>query len=543
MAKQNYNKKNSNYKKNKRGTSRNQKSRDSREIKDFKQNDDSSAISERPANNPLYFIPSSQAGLLESLTAFSFPKVMGKEQNIDSGYSDVSGEISIDLPTASRIRVSPTIGPISQSGGADLTLDPINVAATSTFVALSAMNNKQTLYAPQDVQLMVLSVGQLYAIEEYIRRALKFSFLIDSRNLAVPRTYFAAMGIDFDDYRANIANYRDQFNVLITKINSIRFMYNIPYLKKCYEIYRSAYRDSMTDMYGVHFIVPATTWKLNDIKNEFGGGLDTINVVPSQGTRPLSEYLEILDDLISAVRTSATFNVIYSDILSLYDRSGFETLELPLYAVSELMDIEYNPLFNIMLRHGTIMGMNNAEPDGSAPEKYQTSNNDVVSDPDNNALFIQYMFDQATNYVSYDRLVNFYETNSPDAGTRFEMTRWMVISDTTETQSVSGTPGFRTVDPILQDTVINSVALFLGDTELENLVGNAFISLTSTTMHNMARYAKMANLPMLVYTDTDATRHIIDGCYMDDVDSWSTVDAQYLKNIANQTMIYYFGSM
>jgi hypothetical protein len=549
MAYRNQNKTKKSSNKSRQNNQKGQRTPKSNTTKEVNQNIPSSedveekGTSKRPANNPLYFIPSEQAGLLESLTGFSFPQVMGESRKITSSKYGVGGQIDIQLPTASRIRVSPTIGPIPAEGGAALNAAPINVAGTSTFVALSSFNNKQTLYAPQDVQLLVLSVGQLYAIEEFIRRAFKFSFIINSNNLAVPRTYYTAMGIDFDDYRQNLANYRDQFNVLITKINSIRFMYNIPYLKKCYEIYQGSYKDSLTNLYGMHFVVPATTWQLNDIKNEQGGGLDTVQVVPANGVRLLSEYLTILENMISAVRTSSTFNVIYSDILALYERAGFETLEIPLFFPGEQTIEEYNPMFNIMLRHATITGSNAAEPDPEAPAKYQTTGNDVVSDPDNNALYMQYAFKQNTDYLAYDRIVNFFETNSPDAATRFEMTRWMVIGNALKSETSGGVKQFITDSPVIQDTVVNSVALYLGDQQLEGRGSNVIHQVAALTFNNTSYWMKMANLPMLVFAEVDGDQAITNAQVLGDIDAWSSVDAQYLTNIANQTMIYYFGSI
>jgi hypothetical protein len=486
-----------------------------------------------PANDPTYFIPATEQGLLESLTAFSFPQVMGKSFSLQKRVSGSENDaLKVALPTASQIRISPVVGPSVNSVS-----DPINVAASNIYVQQSARNNKNTLYAPQDSMTLVLAMGQIVAIEEFIRRVLKFSFLVDSRNFDVPRGYFTAMGVDFDDYRRNVANYRDQFNVLVSKINAITFMADIPYIKKCSEIYSSVYRDSMTDMYGVHFVVPGHTWMINETAYDQGTVLIDTPVVERNTIKTLAQYLGILDSMIDAVKLSSTFNVIYSDILSLYNETHFNTITIPLFSIVETANIEYNPMFNIMLRHATIVGDNKGDLIDPTSTSTTRWGNTVIPDASKNTLYMTYHFEAPDDFIAYDRFINFFETNSPDANTRFEMTRWMVVGDAEHIEGDS----YVTVDyPILQDSIVNSVDLYLNDRRVFQAASNTLDASVPANMLTVNSWLTMANLPMKWLVTK--TNYVIDKAVpLTDVDSWSTVDAKYLSNITNMAMIHYFG--
>lgn len=491
-----------------------------------------------PVNDPAQFIPSSETSLLDSLTWFTFPQVMGRDFTLKQVplYTGAEGLIKLSLPTASQIRLSPSIGGSTKSA-----LDPINVAATNIYVRLSARNNKTTSYAPQDVMTLVLAMGQIIAMEEYIRRALKITFNVNSNNLSVPRGYFKAMGIDFDDYRANIADYRDRFNVIISSINAITFMADIPYIGYCKDIYSRIFKDSVTNMYGVHIPVPGHTWQISEVEYFDGTILKDVDVVEQNSTKVLGYYMTILEDMITSFKLSSTFNVIYSDILALYDKDHFNTIEIPLFSPAEQLEYDYNIMFNIMLRHGTIIGDNYGELVDSADPDGERTRNTVFPSAAENILYQDFVFKRVDDYLMWNRLVNFYETNSPDANTRFEMTRWMAIGGVVSDEEFSdGSLAIR--EPVIQNTFINSVDLYLGDDRIVGYTSNVVNVARSNLTGFITLHTKMANLPMQVLATLNDGHEITTAQFTDDLDAWSSVDLQYLTNLRNQTMIYFFGA-
>lgn len=481
------------------------------------------------ANDPLYFFPADEKPQMESILQMSFPRIYGRQY--DYGPTKLFGM------TAARVRISPAIGPCESS---QLAQAPINIAGSNTYARLSALNSKETKYAPQDVTLLILAMGSILRMAGYIRRILATTMVVNSKNTDVPRTYFTAMGVNYDEFKDQIPNYIDKFNTLVASIDSIIFPADIEYLRKATNMYTKCYKDSSTEYYGVYFPVPATEWKLNDTYNEEGGGLDTVEVVPINGTRNLSDYLDILTDLVNTMKTSATWAVIYSDLLNLYDKKGFNKIAIPFFERNESIEPEVNAYFNIMLRHATMVGANK----GGA-----ISNNDVCSDIDASGVKMNYCFQIHARSLDLPRLLNFYETTVPTPDALFEATRWMVVGkDSLPVQETGGTNWILYRDCFPQDSYVESLAMYAHNVAILTISDN-IIDQTKTAAQLAAivsNYSRMKDAPMIfgaTYTDSGMNYGIIQSVYpLCDIDAFSTCDEVYLRNIINFGAIHFFGA-
>lgn len=481
------------------------------------------------ANDPLYFFPSDERSQMESILQMSFPRIYGRMY--DYGPTKLYGV------TAARVRISPAIGPCESD---QLAQAPINIAGSNTYARLSALNSKETKYAPQDVTLLILAMGSILRMAGYIRRILATTMVVNSKNTDVPQTYFQAMGVSYDNFKNQIPNYIDKFNTLVASIDSIVFPADIEYLRKATNMYTKCYKDSSTEYYGVFFPVPATEWKLNDTYNEEGGGLDTVEVVPKSGTKTLDDYLDILTDLVNTMKTSATWAVIYSDLLNLYDKKGFNKVAIPFFERNESLEPEVNPYFNIMLRHATLVGKNQ----GGA-----ISNNDVCSDINASGVKMDYCFLLHSRSLDIPKLLNFYETTTPAPDALFEATRWMVVGKDSIPVTEQGGPtwvNYRKCFP--QDTYVETIALFAHGTQVVTLEDNILDQSKSLAQHYVSYsiYSRMKDAPMLfgaTYTDSGMNYGTIQSIYpLCDIDAFSTCDEVYLRNIINFGAIHFFGA-
>lgn len=481
------------------------------------------------ANDPLYFFPADEKAQMESILQMSFPRIYGHKY--DFGPSQLYGL------TAARVRISPAIGPCESD---QLAQAPINIAGSNTYARLSAMNSKETKYAPQDVTLLILAMGSILRMAGYIRRILATTMVVNSKNTDVPQTYYYAMGVDYDEFKDQIPNYIDKFNTLVASIDSIVFPADIEYLRKATNMYTRCYKDSSTEYYGVYFPVPATEWKLNDTYNEEGGGLDTVQVVPLNGVKPLSFYLDILTDLVNTMKTSATWAVIYSDLLNLYDKKGFNKVSIPFFERNESLEPEVNAYFNIMLRHATLVGANM----GGA-----ISNNDVCSDINASGVKMDYCFQLRTRILDLPKLLNFYETTTPSPDALFEATRWMVVGkDAVPVEDTHGNIAvvYRKCFP--QDTYVESISMFIHKQAIVTATDNVYDQSTASTVLGslISAYARMKDAPMRYaaeYVDSGNQYGQITKIWpLCDIDAFSTCDEVYLRNIINFGAIHFFGA-
>lgn len=481
------------------------------------------------ANDPLYFFPAEDRTQMESILQMSFPRIYGRMY--EYGPSKLYGV------TAARVRISPAIGPCETS---QLAQAPINIAGSNTYARLSALNSKETKYAPQDVTLLILAMGSILRMAGYIRRILATTMVVNTKNTDVPKVYFQAMGVDYDEFKNQIPNYIDKFNTLVASIDSIIFPADIEYLRKATNMYTKCYKDSSTEYFGVYFPVPATEWKLNDTYSEEGGGLDTIEVVPYSGTKHLQDYIDILTDMVNTMKTSATWAVIYSDLLNLYDKKGFNKVTIPFFERNESIDPEVNAYFNIMLRHATMVGKNLG---GAVP------NNDVASDITASGVKMDYCFHVHSRSLDIPRLLNFYEVTRPEPDALFEATRWMVVGkDAVPVQEAGGAMWVEYRDCFPQDTYVESISMYGHDTQILSLKDNVLDQGRDlpNTYSVLSIYSRMKDAPMLfgakystIPAEFGELQSILPLC---DIDAFSTCDETYLRNIINYGAIHFFGA-
>lgn len=483
-------------------------------------------------NDPTYYYSADDKAVMEGFTRFSFPKVVG--------ISHKWGPSSIALRTAERIRIHPSVGPIYDDMPSS---SPINSASFDTYAKLSSINNKETKYAMNDVSLLVLSMGEILKMVSYIRKILRLTWMYSSKNSSIPVSYLVAAGVEPNDYQANITYYRNLFNLIITKINSIVFPANIPALVKASTMFDDVYRDSLTDYYTAFLTVPGSTWKLNDIKSEAGGGLDTVEVVPISGTKELSEYLVILEDMVDTMRSSATWAVIYSDLLTLQDRTNFKRISIPLIQEFELVNAVYNPIFNIMLRHATIVGENTSY-ECPIPDH---GKNDVWTLPGTPYLTMDYEFVQSSDFALQPRIVNFYETNDPDMNIRIEMSRWMVSAQSVKYMDDPGeTDTVRLRNCIVQDSYISDVTGYFGVEARTTFTSNVIPKSAPNWSAQLYNYINVANLPYMVVGTLSTTEHNVGKLTamepIIDLEAFSFLDYEWLKGVADFGYLKFFST-
>lgn len=97
----------------------------------------------------------------------------------------------------------------------------IQLAANQLYTFIRHANSGARNYEPADVMMYVLAMGDVYREMAQAYRILGtvqyFSFV----NRALPSKMIMAMGIDYDDLKSNIANYRGEYNLLVKRVNSL----------------------------------------------------------------------------------------------------------------------------------------------------------------------------------------------------------------------------------------------------------------------------------------------------------------------------------
>lgn len=365
------------------------------------------------------------ADIADQASTFSFNSYIGVPTELPfypSGTSTVKKIGNFHVPSILAIGLNPCPGDTStiQRG--------INMASLATYSTLSSINAKTTSYAPQDITILTLSLGEVISIMEHIRRMFGVFFLYNQRNRDVPRQLIEAMGFNFDDIAENVAGYRLEFNSWITAINKIPFLDNISYLYKCADLYQTIYMDSQSDMAQIVFSRPTTTWTLKEDYNEQGSGLVTTEL-PVRGAL-WSEWASIVQNMIDALLTSSTFNFIYSDMINYSTKTGAKLLYMDILKEDYAVLPVYNRNYLMQMHNLTIIGKPAPIAELlkiSGDYGNKTTLNDVRCDVNKNIISYDPGFIKAEPNGGLSSVMLDCDTSTPSVEDRIEFTRFQAI--------------------------------------------------------------------------------------------------------------------
>lgn len=374
-------------------------------------------------NDPNWYIP--DPIVMEQATRISFDDFIGVPIEMDS-----AGQIGLSKSTLKpgaimQVFMNPCPG---WTGRDNPKVAAINQQGFRTYARLSSINAKNTNYLPNDVTTMILAMGELISLISVAQRAYGLLWSYNIRNRTQPSLLVEAAGLLAPELRSAAAPYLIRLNTLLVEANKIPFPSNIDYFKRCNEIYSSVYRDSNSDMSETYVPIPASTWDLAEDELIEGTYLKThllYNTGSSYHPMIPDQLLDIIEDKINAMLTSATYNYVYSDIINLSTKDpSVKLLQfVPVdfnYAVMPIVD----PEWLLKINNATLMGKPlDEEAWYPADATDFTPNNDVLPDPDSLCLIYAPQFEYNQPSLAMDKLINFY-TDQPTMQERLIATRY-----------------------------------------------------------------------------------------------------------------------
>lgn len=322
--------------------------------------------------------------------------------------------------------------------------DGANLMAFKMYTLMSSFTGRTQQYGPQDLLYMILSISQVAAISEHIRRMFGMALTVNARNRALPKGMIKAMGItDVDDFISHLADYRMAFNVQMTRINQVPLLDNIGFIRKCRDIYQKVYVDTDSPMAQNWFFAPYSTWVIDEESSPSGTFLKTINLSYSW---KMSDWINVLTQQIDAILSSSTMQIVYSDLINLANKVNVPTWQFDYLAENYVVLPEYNANAQLQFHNLDIVGIpaDDAEIKTVPASTLQagmilTPNNDVLQDVDHNRIIYNPGFRCEVQEVSatseliyvdrypHDTVVDF-KTPNPSLEDRIEALRFSCIN-------------------------------------------------------------------------------------------------------------------
>lgn len=246
----------------------------------------------------------------------------------------------------------------------------IDWAAQRLYTALSSVNGKTTNYTPPTLSIMMLAMGEVISMYSFIRRAFGYAYSYSRRNWGVPFCLFKAMGIDWADFRENIADYLTQFNTIVADMNKIPILSNVTYFQKCADMYNYVYQDDESPMAQLELMVPDYTWFLEEDSAVRAGSILKTVATPcandgAGGTfaNTMQGWLDILRTQVYKLMMSSTLNVVYSDVYNYVFKKGMQIDHLPAVASDYHLDSIYNIEWKNTMHNARVLGRPVQQPD------------------------------------------------------------------------------------------------------------------------------------------------------------------------------------
>lgn len=378
--------------------------------------------------------------LRDQLMNFSFNSFQGVPEVIDGQPIGMTGGGDFHFINGNvlAIEVMPSICPISNTNAPT---DGINLVGLRNFTLLSANNSKTTNYSPQDVTILMLALQELIKTIGHMTRAFGVLYTYNQRNREWPDTLLTAMKIDAGDFRTHAADYRIEFNKLITTAQKIPFFDNYGAFAKARDIFQDIYVDDMSPLAQSYLFVPESTWIFDEAYDSNGSGLKTFM---QYGNTPqyFSVWLSDLSTMIGALLSSTTLNYIYSDVLRLLESGKGKAMQFTLVPDFYQIEFKFSDEINTYIENIMCWG---------APNKADTANgflspNDVKCDVNDNLILYNPIWSVTGTAngknITNDAFVNFIKPN-PDVEDRVSATRlsararWIYDGTNTETVKVA----------------------------------------------------------------------------------------------------------
>lgn len=454
-------------------------------------------------NNPQWYFLSEE--VKNQCSQLSFQEILGNTKPLNE-----------EIPNVMRIYMNPSPGVDSELSSDEKS--GFNAAMFRFYSQLSAFTGRTQSYAPQDIGMVVLALGELVSTAEFIRRAFGISAMTNERNYSYPKYIVEAMSIDPDDFSKHRADYRDRFNFLLTRINSLPIPKNLAYIQKCLTIYQNVFLDDPSPMATSLVYLPASTWRINETFSDMGTFLETraMCLTVSQGSQmavrhlTMEDFLDVLDDQITRLQNSSIWAVVYSDILNYAAKQSLELLKLDYLSTEYAVMPSYNIEAVLQIKHMNIMTagyMCKYRPtEGPGEDEHLnlpfTAYNDVWPDIENNSIIYDPLFHPDVDAFRHDDILSVPVSN-PSADLILESTRFMASYGELYTRTLGDVEYTGVANCHLPDHWVVYVEITgNGNNTIERISSNE-ISFTEVSAALMRALSKVSCAPFLYMHDVD----------------------------------------
>lgn len=196
--------------------------------------------------------------------------------------------------------------------------DPINVAATSIYSFIRHANSGHSNYDSPDLMLYLMAMSQVYSYINFLQRIYGCATLYAQRNRYLPDALLQCQGVDVEDLRTNLANFRYGINILIDKAASLAVPSNMSIFYRHAFLFQNVYVEGSSIKDQLYLMNPAGFHKFT-LEDETSAGMLEYTSLPYM---TVDNMLHYGSDMLARIIQSEDMNIMSGDILKAYGTGG-----------------------------------------------------------------------------------------------------------------------------------------------------------------------------------------------------------------------------
>lgn len=376
----------------------------------------SSAITDSVANVPFNVFPGTREQVLN-------PSIFPAATNVaitDNSSRSTPGALAISYSIAPGTSASAT--------------SALNIASKALYTWVRHRNSGKTNYESSDLMLYVLAMQEAYIGWMELVRAWKVAATYEMMNRNVPEVLCRTLGIDGDDFRNNISNYRGQINLLACKLSSLavpKTFKNIEALGY-YASVIFADSDSATSQY---YAFVRRGYRVFDPTTEGGGSLRWKPCRVTGHYLTGQEFIDQVNEMVDVLISDEDINIMSGDMVRAFSADD-------LYILKELEEAATVP---IVYDIDILQQIENSMTTPTATDIASSAYNDALSITQNsNVLYFtgeSFMLDGSNIPASlyYQILTGqyYYNSHDRDGASSKETLEWMQLMQSVENVSTA----------------------------------------------------------------------------------------------------------
>lgn len=200
----------------------------------------------------------------------------------------------------------------------------INTASRSIYAWVRHQNSGHSNYEAPDLTIYIMAMMEVYAAYFEAVRVYDLAMTYKLTNRYMPKYVLQALGINYNNISANLAQYRAGLNLVAAKISSLAVPNNFTTFNRHAMLLSNVFMDCDSDR-GQYYVFSRSHYRKYNATGTTGGYLQTFTYDALKANSDGLTYNQLisnLNDMIDPILSDEDMNIMSGDILKAYDMSN-----------------------------------------------------------------------------------------------------------------------------------------------------------------------------------------------------------------------------